>query len=80
MAEPVEDHLAGEVVQRPGQTGDGESPVTEVDVIDLGELADRLGAGSVDGGQREDEPESRRLQGQAFHGLVRDVVAVSAAG
>lgn len=52
---PVEDHVAGEVVQRPGAAGDGEPAVAEVLVIEL-ELADRLGARGVDGGQCQDQP------------------------
>jgi hypothetical protein len=55
VAEPVEDHLAGEVVQRPGAAGDGQPPVAEADVVEL-EFADRLGPGGVDGGQCQDEP------------------------
>jgi hypothetical protein len=51
VAEPVQDYLAGEVVQRPGPAGDGQPPVAEADATEL-ELADRLGSGGVDGGQR----------------------------
>lgn len=58
VVQPVEDDLVGEVVERADVPGDAQAAVAEVDVVEA-ELADGLGPGGVDGGQREDDSDSR---------------------
>ncbi|MQA88443.1 MAG: hypothetical protein GEV03_28465 [Streptosporangiales bacterium] len=55
VVEPGEDETAGEVVERPGLPGDGDPPVTKIDIVE-GEVSDGLGPGGVNGGQGEGEP------------------------
>ncbi len=55
VVQPLGQQSAGEVVQRPGPSGDGDPPVAGIDVADL-QGADLAGAGGVDGGQRNAQP------------------------
>jgi hypothetical protein len=50
VLEPVQQQGPGQVVERAASAGEGQSPVAEVDVLEM-ELADGLGASRVDGGQ-----------------------------
>jgi hypothetical protein len=54
MIEPFTEELVGQLVEGPGPAGQGEAPVPEIDVVEL-EVADRFGAGGVNGGQGEGE-------------------------
>jgi hypothetical protein len=55
VAEPVEQDLAGELVDRADSSGDDEPAVAQVDVVELGG-ADGAGAGGVHCGEHEHQP------------------------
>ncbi|HLM87986.1 MAG TPA: hypothetical protein VK284_02990 [Streptosporangiaceae bacterium] len=55
VAEPVEQDLAGELVDRADPPGDDEPAVAQVDVVEPGS-ADGAGAGGVDRGEHEHQP------------------------
>jgi hypothetical protein len=58
VAEPVEQDLVGEFVDRADPSGDGEPAVAHVDVVEL-DGADGAGAGGVDRGEHEHQPGCR---------------------
>src|SRR5262249_51365059 len=55
VGQPVGEQAVGELVERPGESGDGQALVAQVDVVEL-EVADGFGAGGVHGGQGEGKP------------------------
>ena len=55
VVEPLEQDLAGQVIERAGPAADDDPPVAQVDVIEA-DLADRLDAGSVHRGEDQDQP------------------------
>ncbi|MFI5828549.1 hypothetical protein ACIA6C_15020 [Streptomyces sp. NPDC051578] len=59
VVQPVRQELQGEVVERPGGSGDGQPAVAEIDVVEHagGDLGD---PGGVDRRKGEDEPRRRR--------------------
>src|SRR5712671_6185433 len=67
VAEPVEQDLVGELVDRADSPGDDEPAVAEVGVVELGG-ADGAGAGGVDRGEHEHQPGGRGRGG--LGGLV----------
>jgi hypothetical protein len=67
VVEPFEQDLVGELVDRAGPSGEGEPPVAQVDVVELGGDDGGL-AGSVDRGQDQDEAGDG--DGGGLHGSV----------
>ena len=68
VLQPLDDHVVSQLAQRAGSVGDGEFPVTQVDVVEL-QGSDLAGTGGVDGGQGEAQPRlwsSRLAQPAAF--------------
>src|SRR5258708_1167657 len=51
---PAQQQAAGQVIERPDPAGNGQSPVADVDVVEV-QFPDGLGPGRVHGGQRERE-------------------------
>jgi hypothetical protein len=69
VGEPVEQGAAGELVQRAGATGDGQSAVAEVEVVQE-QAADGQRPGGVDSGQRQHQPLLGSAGGCGGDGLV----------
>jgi hypothetical protein len=63
VAEPVEQDLPGEVVERANAAADGEPPVTELNVVEA-QFADGLGAGRVNRCKNEGQPGCGRGRGR----------------
>jgi hypothetical protein len=55
VGEPLEQDLAGEVIERAGPAADHDPPAAQVDVIKA-DLADRLDASGVHRGEDQDQP------------------------
>jgi hypothetical protein len=53
VGEPLEQDLAGEVIERAGPAADDDPPVAQVDVIKA-DLTDRLDTGGVHRGEYQD--------------------------